>query len=71
MLCPIPMTRCIINCGNNNIEVCALSCLIFKIPLNKSNDNYCRGVSHKPTFEGLPSECDGVAAIVGHDYVSM
>jgi len=38
------------------VEVCAL---FYKIPLNKPNDNYCRGVSHKPSFEGLPSECDG------------
>jgi len=49
------------------VEVCAL---FYKIPLNKLNDNYCRGVSHKPPFEGLPSECDGGAAIVRHEQVS-
>jgi len=27
------------------VEVCAL---FYKIPLNKPNDNYCRGVCHKP-----------------------
>jgi len=37
-----------------------------KIPLNIPNNNYCRGVSHKPPFEGLPSECDGGVAIVRH-----
>jgi len=31
------------------VEVCAL---FNKIPLNKPNDNYYRGVSHKPPFEG-------------------
>ena len=41
------------------VEVSALLCLFYKIPLNKPNDNYCRGLSHKPPFEGLPSECDG------------
>jgi len=49
------------------VEVCAL---FYKIPLNKPNDNYCRGVSHKPPFQGLPSECDGGAAIVRHGQVS-
>jgi len=44
--------------------------LFYKIPLNKPNDNYCKGVSHKPPFEGLPSECDGGAAIVRHGQVS-
>jgi len=28
------------------------------------------GVSHKPLFEGFPSECDGGAAIVRHGQVS-
>jgi len=27
-----------------------VSALFYKIPLNKLNDNYCRGVSHKPPF---------------------
>jgi len=27
---------------------------------------FCRGVSHKPSFEGLPSEYDGGANIVRH-----
>ena len=31
--------------------------------------NY-RGVSHKPPFEGLASECDGGAAIVRHGEIS-
>jgi len=44
--------------------------LFFKIPLNKLIDNYCRGVSHKPPFEDLPSECDGGATIVRHGQVS-
>jgi len=35
-----------------------LICFI-KIPLNKPNKNYCRGVSHKLPFDDLPSECDG------------
>jgi len=52
---------------NLMVEVCAL---FYKIPLNKPNDNYCRGMSHKPPFEGLPSECDGGAAIVRHGQVS-
>jgi len=43
------------------VEVCAL---FYKIPLNKPNHNYCRGVSHKPPFEGLPSECDCRATII-------
>jgi len=34
------------------------------------NDNDCRGVSRKPPFEGLPSECDGEATIVRHGQVS-
>jgi len=42
----------------------------LKIPLNKPNNNYCRGVSHKLPFEGLPSEYDGGAAIVRHEQVS-
>jgi len=49
------------------VEVCAL---FYKIPLNKSNDNYCRRLSQKPSFEGLPSECDGGVAIVRHRQVS-
>jgi len=52
---------------NLMVEVCEL---FYKISLNKPNDNYCRGVSHKPPFEGLPSECDGGAAIVRHGQVS-
>ena len=44
--------------------------LFYKIPLNKPNDNYCKGVSHKPPFEGLPSECDGGVVIVRHGQVS-
>jgi len=52
---------------NLMVEVCAL---FYKIPLNKPNENYCRGVSHKPPVEGLPSECDGGAAIVRHGQVS-
>ena len=43
-----------------------VSALFYKIPFNKHSDNYCRDVSHKPPFEGLPSECDGGAAIVRH-----
>ena len=58
------MTRCPINCDNNKVEVCDYYALFYKIPLNKPNDNYCRGKSHKPPFEGLPSECDGGAATV-------
>ena len=42
----------------------------IKIPLNKPNDNYCRGMSHKPPFEGLSSECNGGTAIVRHGQVS-
>jgi len=52
------------------VEVCALLCLFYKIPLNKLNANYCRGISHKPPFEGLLSECDGGAIIVRHGQVS-
>jgi len=26
-----------INCGNNKVEVCALLCVFYKIPLNKPN----------------------------------
>jgi len=52
---------------NLMVEVCAL---FYKIPLNKSNDNYCRRLSQKPSFEGLPSECDGGVAIVRHRQVS-
>jgi len=52
---------------NLMVEVCAL---FYKIPLNKLSDNYCRGVSHKSPFEGLPSECDSGAAIVRHGQVS-
>jgi len=52
---------------NLMVEVCEL---FYKIPLNKPNDNYCRGVSHKPPFEGLHSECDGGTAIVRHGQVS-
>ena len=52
---------------NLMVEVWAL---FYKIPLNKPNDNYCRGVSHKPPFEVLPSEYDGGAAIVRHGQVS-
>jgi len=48
---------------NPMVEV---SALFYKIPFNKHSDNYCRDVSHKPPFEGLPSECDGGAAIVRH-----
>jgi len=40
----------------------------YKIPLNKPNDNYCRGVSHKTPFEGLPSECDGGACNIPKEY---
>jgi len=64
------MARCIINCGNNKVEVCALLCLSYNIPLNKSNDNYCKGVSHKPPFEDLLSECDGGITSVRHGQVS-
>jgi len=53
-----------INCDNNKVEVYVLLWLFCKIPVNKPNDNFCRGVSHKPPFEGLPNECDGGAAIV-------
>jgi len=49
---------------------CYAYIFFYKIPLNKLNDNYCKGVSHKPPFEGLPSECDGGAAIVRHGQVS-
>jgi len=31
------MARCTINCGNNKVDVCALLCLFYKIPLNKLN----------------------------------
>jgi len=31
------MASCTINCDNNKVEVCALSCLFYKIPLNKPN----------------------------------
>jgi len=44
--------------------------IFFKITLTKPNDNYYRSVSHKPPFEGLPSECDGGTAIVRHGQVS-
>jgi len=37
------------------------------MPLNKFNDNVCRGVSHKPPFEGLPSECYVGTTIVRHE----
>ena len=53
------MIMCTINCDNNKVEVCVLLCLFYKMCLNKPNDNYCTSVSHKPPFEGLPSECDG------------
>jgi len=64
------MVRCTINCGNNKVEVYALLCLFYKISLNKPNDNYGRGVSHKSPFEGLPSEYDGGAAIMRHGQIS-
>ena len=38
--------------------------------INQMIINYCRGVSHKPPFESLPSECDGGTAIVRHGQVS-
>lgn len=40
--------------------------LIFKIPLDKPNNNYCKGVSHKPSFVGLLNECDGDVTIIKH-----
>ena len=64
------MTMCTINCGNNKVEVCALLCLFYKIPLNRPNDNYCRGVSHKSSFKGLHIKCDGGVAIRRHGQVS-
>jgi len=36
---------------------------ICKIPGNKPDDNFYRGVSHKPPL-GLPGECDGGVVIV-------
>ena len=41
-----------------------------KIPLNKSDDNYCRGGGHKLLFEDSPSECDGGAATVRYGLIS-
>jgi len=50
------MGRCNINGKNNKVEVYVLLCLFCKIPLNKCNENFCKGVSHKSPFESLPSE---------------
>jgi len=50
------MAICTINCDGNEVDVYTLLYLIFKILLNKPNDNYCRGMNHKPPFN--PSECN-------------
>ena len=41
-----------------------------KIPLNESDDNYCRGGGHNPLFEDSPSECGGGAATVRYGLIS-
>ena len=41
-----------------------------KKPLNKSDDNYCRGGGHKPLFEDSPSECGGGTATVRYGLIS-
>jgi len=64
MLCTISMVRYTINYENNKVKICVLLCIVFNTLLNKSNENCCRGVSHKPPFEDLISECDGEVVIV-------
>ena len=67
----IPMTRCIINCGNIKVEVFIYVYFWYKkIPLNESDDNYCRGGGHNPLFEDSPSECGGGAATVRYGLIS-
>ena len=41
-----------------------------KIPLNESDDNYCRGEGHNSLFEDSPSECGGGAATVRYGLIS-
>ena len=41
-----------------------------KIPLNGSNDNYCRGGGHKLLFEDSPSEYGGGATTVIYRLIS-
>ena len=48
----ILMTRCIINCDNIKVEVFIYVYFWYKkIPLNESDDNYCRGEGHNSLFE--------------------
>ena len=42
----------------------------IKIPLNESDDNYCRGEGHNSLFEDSPSECGGGAATVRYGLIS-
>ena len=42
-----------------------------KIPLNESDDNYCRGGGHKLLFEDSPSEYGSRAVTVGYGLISM
>jgi len=37
--------------------------------MNKPNENYCKAVSHKQPFEGLPTKCDGGATIMRHKQI--
>jgi len=50
--------------------MCIIMLIFLKITLNKLNDNYYRGVIHKPPLKGLSCECDGGAVIVRHGQVS-
>ena len=57
------MTRCIINCDNIKAEVFIYVCIFDKkIPLNESDDNYCRGGGHHtpPTKNFFFLKMDGI-----------